>query len=1048
MFKQENRKVYKTLSDGTEIVEYDDSLAPALADMWNQSRESWGGGNEVTTAEEIITDHAGGAFFNVFVAVTKEGEAVGYCSFKRYYKDEDTAYVNLLNVRPDYHGKKLGRELVLLCVEETIARGMPRLDIHTWPGNTKAVPLYKKCGFLWEDRSDSTHLSNYIPTVLKTGLFQNFFKTADWYADSSREIAIKPDGVKSDKFEFFDYEWEKDGEHLRVGFEKTGRRIRLVETDGYLIEMTAENHALAFGFKYRCTFRVVNKTGNALDIEIKGKNDGVIKFDAHWVSTVSSEAVFDTEFFVGEITEAQDEWRMHPCVLADVTVNGAPAEFGLGIEPKFPLAVSMIEKRLFTRAGMSEDVYFNIKNALTRSASVRFTLPDNALTRFGQAEFALSPEPGKDVSLKTTAHITACGYVSLPVTYNITLDTGEVFSFTRPLHIVNQGVDGQFAFETEDTRGAVNGPWRLSMDKKNNTIVLARVAPSETSFARFRATQIGKPYSEEFDLMNPADLRISFNGPNAVFEVDFASKAFDGALLTDVYEFSAAGVLNRRHRLSNTSQKTLDLHIKTNYWTNIERRAVLPNDGAFHEAGDVAAFCFSGLSSEKIDENWAFDTSNANPTGVFWPPEYKPVIAYDDELMFEHPTGELAPGGHFESKPVTYMCGVFTDFADFRSYVLGIHEKEGNKPRTTKPLEVTANGGNPVLSGSQLELSVRNNRLIEREGSVIVSSQDSLFTQETRETPEDEEWNALTFTVPITGAGVHTADFGLRFAAFEKDIQRALFVPDASRVTSRERDGVFTVTNGNIAFSAAPGYSDALFSLKYDGFEWLFSKYPEHVPYAWWNPFIGGVQTRFANMSNSLTIRERITAAFTEEADTFGNMWTGIRTDLTVENFERYKGISYSQYFLTLPGVPVLCHFTRFANNSGLYLSAEEVYTSVFLSGRDGMSDIYASVTNSDKEQFCLRMGGDDMEMPFDKLAVVTREGENPRGEALHIFKDAKRDMGAIEMTNDADHTGIGAELKISAEDGGTYTTCPVFLIFAEKDMTLESLTDLENIYF
>jgi len=195
-------KVYKKLPDGTEIVEYEDSLAQAVADMWNKSGEGWGGSFDtgVYTAERVIAKRASGVFFNVYIAM-KDGEALGYCSFNRYYKDADTGYVHLLNVRPDYHGKGIGKELVLMCVNETIARGLPRLDIHTWPGNTKAMPMYKKCGYFWEDRADTTHLSNFIPTVLATELVKDFFITADWYADSTRKIDVKPDGKKVNKFE-------------------------------------------------------------------------------------------------------------------------------------------------------------------------------------------------------------------------------------------------------------------------------------------------------------------------------------------------------------------------------------------------------------------------------------------------------------------------------------------------------------------------------------------------------------------------------------------------------------------------------------------------------------------------------------------------------------------------------------------------------------------------------------------------------------------------------------------------------------------------------
>jgi len=171
-------QIYKTLENGIKIVEYEDKFAQSIADMWNQSQEEWGDEGSISTAAQIIAEHAASSHFNVYLALLDE-EVVGYCSFSRYRYDADTLYIPSLNARPDYHGKGIGKALVLQCVERTIELGYPRLDLYTWSGNTAAVPLYKKCGFLWEDRSDSTHFVNFIPQILNTSLFADFFKKAD-----------------------------------------------------------------------------------------------------------------------------------------------------------------------------------------------------------------------------------------------------------------------------------------------------------------------------------------------------------------------------------------------------------------------------------------------------------------------------------------------------------------------------------------------------------------------------------------------------------------------------------------------------------------------------------------------------------------------------------------------------------------------------------------------------------------------------------------------------------------------------------------------------
>ena len=204
--------IYKTLPNEIHIIEYEPSFAQAVADMWNRSGDSWGGDSSVRTADLVEAELKGGAYLNIYLA-EKDGEILGMASLTKYFADNDALYLHVLNVRPDYHGHKLGKALVMKCVERTIELGYPRLDIHTWPGNTKAVPVYKKCGYMWEDRVDSTHLVNFVPTVLKTEACRDFFETADWYIDNKRVVEIKPDGVKINKFEVFEYKWEKDGRY-------------------------------------------------------------------------------------------------------------------------------------------------------------------------------------------------------------------------------------------------------------------------------------------------------------------------------------------------------------------------------------------------------------------------------------------------------------------------------------------------------------------------------------------------------------------------------------------------------------------------------------------------------------------------------------------------------------------------------------------------------------------------------------------------------------------------------------------------------------------
>ena len=1038
-------KIYKTLTDGTQIVEYEDSLAEAVAEMWNKSGEGWGGSfdNGIYTAERVRSKRAGGMFFNVYIAM-KDGQALGYCSFNRYYKDADTAYVHLLNVRPDYHGKGLGKELVLMCVNETIARGMPRLDIHTWPGNTKAVPMYKKCGYFWEDRADTTHLCNFIPTVLSTELIKDFFVSADWYSDSTRVIEIKPDGKKVDKFELYEYSWEKNGKMLRVGFEKTGRRINLIETNDYLIEMTAPNHDLAYGLSYPCKFNVKNKTGKELDVLITAKNNDVISFDGSWSEVVTGETTFEGKFFVGEINEPQDDMRMHPCILAHVKINGKTAEFGLGIEPKFPVAVSLGRKLHPVKPGMKEDIYVNIKNGLTSDATVCFLLPQNPLIKFDVYDLTANLKNGKDSSILVPAEITECGYIGTPLTCNITMENGDVITMTRPLHIVNQGVTGQFHFEIDEWHCAANGLWRLKLNKQNNELWYDRIVPS--GFVNFHVSKFGTPYDDEFNILKPSDIRVA-NEENFIrFEADYESGKFPGAVLTECYLFDSAGTIKRSHKVTNKGTTELDLSLMTSLWSNVGRRAVFPYDGGIHEVADKMNYGFDTIDFNKLDENWVFDGSGTSPSGIYWPPEYKPDVNWGDLIKFELQIGKLLPGQSFESKQLVYMCDLFKNFNEFRNYVLGISEDK--IPLTHNHIEAVTNDGNPVLSGNLLKLTLRNNRTNIHDGTVSVSSPDNIFKREEQSNPKDELCTDNSFNITLSPghSGIQLVDYSMKLSGYDFSIRRALMVKSDTAIKSLEKDNVYTIENETISFKVSPEHADTAFSLKYGENEWFYSNYPSLDPYAWWNPFVGGLKTNLKRMGNSLVLREKITAEFTTQTDNFANVWSGIRSDVYVESFEEYKGIHYTQYYLTLPGVPVMCHFAKVHNGTGRYIEAEP-YAMIMLAGKEYLSELCAELTEGDIK--CkVRPGSIDDEKLYDRLVTISREGENPHPEKLYVYKDSKRDNGKSCIGLDDSIVYCDFNMKKHIPDGKCYTTMPIFCILSEKDLKQDDLEDFRQISF
>ena len=1040
--------LYKTLDSGIKIVEYEDSLAEGVADMWRKSTEGWGGGIGINTAQQVISKHAGAGFYNVYLAMDGE-EVVGYCSLARYYADKDTLYINTLNVRTDYLGKKIGKALVLLCTERTMELGYPRIDLHTWAGNTAAVPLYKKCGYLWEDRADSTHLVNFMPTILKTALFADFFKKADWYADANRVIDINPDGRQYNKFELFGYSWAKDRESLAIGYERSGRHMRMVETQDYKIELMAENHELAFGLDYECTFIIENKSGKPLHIKINGRDDQNISFDFQLDTAIEGVQTHKGCFHVGAISEPQDKFRVYPSLLADVEINGYPLTFGLGIEAKFPLWIEFNSEGQVSQPGLEMESYVNITSSLSQDAKVAFVLPENSHIFFegNQKSFLLDIAAGGKAAIPINTCVLSMGYIALPVTYNITMKDGSCFSFEKELHLVNQSLTHGFSYEDEKSYNLVNGPWKLSLSKNDNETSVSHLTMDYEG--DFGPPKFGKPYDDEFNLAKPK-VRMYKQDDEWIMEAAFVSEKFVGLAITQILSLSSVGIISRKHRIHNHGEADKHAMISDSFWLHLYHNTVVPYDGGITQnfsspQADFARWGLIDLNPEKIDENWIYEADAKNPRGICWPVAYKPLVQWGRSLSFEIDAGILAPGQSVETEPVCYVYGLFDNYNDFRNFATRQYRRIPKVVSTS--VELCLNDYNPFISSKSCKLEVVNNRDVHMEGKVCVSSPDSLFTAQSQENPAEDIITGNTFELkldtPANPLGLLNLQMDL--ATHDKAYTRAMFFPKGE-ISGTEEEGVYSVSNGCITFKASPIYAGALYSLvshKVDGGsrEWLASRYPKHEPFAWWNPFIGGIYVNPPWMNTAAVIKESVKADFVEMPDNFGNQWFGIRTTLEIQKFDDLKGAIYESYFLSLPGLPILCNFFRFINGTGVFKEAK-TNTETFIKASEDIKNTYVEAINKERISYRIRAGTGDQDANFDGFAKFVGDGK----EKLYVYHKAQGDESYFWVDINAVCAVIGT--NVAAAPGSVFTSRPTFYIMTERDLPVDALSDLERIHF
>jgi len=1038
-------KVYETLESGIKIVEYEPSLAASIAEMWNLSSDDWGGSSSLKTASQIISEHETASHFNVFIALDGD-TAVGYCSFGRYYYDSGTMYIPLLGVRTDYKNKKIGKALVLRCVQRTIELGYPRLDLYTWSGNTAAVPLYKKCGFLWEDRPNSTHLANFMPTILTAPIFAEFFAKADWYADSTREIEIAPDGIEVNNFELFGYSWVKDGENLAVGFERTGRQMRMIETNDYKIELVAQNHELAFGTDYNCTFVIENKTGKELNIKITGREDKNIKLDYALDTQVTGKQEFHTTFYVGETNEVQDAWKIHPCLLADVEINGQSVTFGMGIEAKFPLVVELQRECVVDQVGMTVKTFIDLSSALLEDGEVAIHVPESSLLKIAESNiFTTKISARGKASISTTATTLAIGFEALELDCTATLKSGKTLTFTAPLHIFTKDITHAYSGENLQKYTMCNGPWWLNFSKDDNEVHIKNILNSGYSCGELLPPKFGKPYDDEFNLLKPS-VKMYQQDTAMVLEAEFASEKFPGMVVTQVYTLFATGVISRKNRVQNRSDKNQHVMLWDGHWFELGDKTTFSYNGQVMQNCDMSnsdsiIHGLGSLNPDNFDENWVFEASPTNPRGYCWPMDHKPSFKWGSFVSFEIDPGALAPGQVFETQPVVYAYGIFADYNSFRNYARQIFDKEPMIPSNN--VDIMVNGYNPFVAAQDIKLEVINNREQILAGDIVVNSGGQTLSQTN---PEEEQVERNTFNFqPSLAQNIDLATVRLNTAGYDKTYNKALFFPKGN--ITRSQDGtVYSISNGAIHFKVDPAYGNVCYSLTdAKNQEWLLNKYPNHEPYSWFNPFLGGIRVGPYDMNNVTILKEKITADFAEVCDNFGNLWQGICVTLDVNEFDKFKGAVYKTYYMTLPGLPVLCTFFRFENGTGQYKD-NWVVMGAYFNPDDNFKNVFVETMDKNHRAYRVHMGTESFDdINFQNTAVI----KSAREEQLYTFHGNKNNtrLNYFWGNNKIPVTG-GTEMQVCAAHGETFTSSPLFLIITDKNLPLDALDDLERVKF
>lgn len=112
-----------------------------------------------------------------FVAADEADEVAGWCDI---HPDEPPvhAHVGILGMalRPGWRGRRIGHALMEATLDHAKARGLKRVELTVYAGNTRAIRLYERFGFVTEGTKRQSALIEdaYVDVLLMARLDATF----------------------------------------------------------------------------------------------------------------------------------------------------------------------------------------------------------------------------------------------------------------------------------------------------------------------------------------------------------------------------------------------------------------------------------------------------------------------------------------------------------------------------------------------------------------------------------------------------------------------------------------------------------------------------------------------------------------------------------------------------------------------------------------------------------------------------------------------------------------------------------------------------------
>lgn len=919
--------------------------AERLADMFNDFDTAWPGGFNRGNADTIETVQTwlGRARRAAICAVEHDGRFVGFCDLMPFPGDPDRVYVNLLGARLAHHGRGVGKMLLLEMVHRACSQGCRQLSLHTWAGNTKAVPLYKRTGFQWVPDSD-VHMENFMPTILAMPVAQAFFSRVDWYDSQQREVALVPDDRKWRGMPAYEYRFRNGEDFLHVWIDRASGRVTAVETPAFLVGCSVPVEEIAAGESCPIEWVLESRLDEPVDAAIAASPDDGLECHLHERIRLLGEHVLSRDLRVAADARRDVDGDPPHRILTSVLLGDDALELHTGVKVARP--VELVASGCGCRVGRAERLRVTLRSHLDRELRGTLSLATGPKLecRFPSVTIHLPERSWTECVFEVTArrpgvHTTA-----------LRLQAGNV-QLGRELAVrAHGGAEALASVDDHDEMAVLEDAHLRVESRLRGGTVRVYGAGTNRRLAVVAAAEVGPPFSGY--RVRPDTYRAQVEetpvGPTLVLSRDCSE--IQGLRLERRLRLEGAGLLLVEHRLTNTDSESrsasLRLHAAEGFVGNVTYPLV---EGLVREPFHGWGYYPQGATDVlpiggHLAESWCACDNDDGVTGLIWHPAEEERVGWDGRLpSLTYSLGEIPPHGSVDAPPVWLIAcpGSWAVVRDWwRRVVRPAEPEEYDRPVPGALFEVRTEPSPAILRPGQDTLRVvavhRGGNTTS--GTVEVTAGAPGRTPASRAQGADTNPSASRLSIerrvialpeldrdhpvvtdvavrqpdgPYAAMTTATARLAGREHRFELPV---IGLEGPGQVALREEEGTVLVDNGALRFRVAPAFGGSVTSLESAGRERLRSSWPEARPFVWAGHWFGGVHPAMDWIAGPQLAREPWSGGPVERIR-LGVRWVGAGVVCRPTHRDR-RWLQVEADYLTLPGSNVMLILTRWANRT------------------------------------------------------------------------------------------------------------------------------------